>query len=67
LAHERFILGINVLVGSLWIVPALAVALIGGLLLAYLRTVEEKELVAHFGQAYVDDCAVTLILIPKMR
>jgi len=64
LAHERFILGINVLVGSLWVV--LAVALIGGLLLVYLRTVEEKELVAHFGQAYVDDCAVTLILIPKI-
>jgi len=65
LAHERFILGINVLVGSLWVV--LAVALIGGVLLVYLRTVEEKELEAHFGQAYVDDCAVTLILIPKIR
>ena len=56
--------GISVLVGSLCAV--LAVALIGTLLLVYLRTVEEKELVARFGQAYVDYCAVTPFFIPKI-
>ena len=57
--------GICVWVGLLCAV--LAVALIGELLLVYLRKVEEKELVARFGQAYVDYCVVTPFLIPGVR
>lgn len=57
--------GIGVVVGS----PAsvLAVMLFGGLLMAYIKQFEEPELVARFGQAYVDYRAATPFFFPRLR
>ncbi len=57
--------GIGVVVGS----PAsvLAVVLFGGLLMTYIKQFEEPELVARFGQAYVDYRAATPFFFPRLR
>jgi protein-S-isoprenylcysteine O-methyltransferase Ste14 len=56
-------LGIAVVVGS--ISSILAVLIFGGLLLTYVKKVEERELEARFGQAYVDYKAHTPFLFPR--
>lgn len=56
-------LGIAVVVGS--ISSILAVIIFGGLLLTYVKKVEERELEARFGQAYVDYKAHTPFLFPR--
>jgi protein-S-isoprenylcysteine O-methyltransferase Ste14 len=55
-------LGIAIAVGS--ISSILAVLIFGGLLLTYVKKVEERELEARFGQEYVDYKARTPFLIP---
>ncbi len=55
-------LGIAIVVGS--ISSILAVLIFGGLLLTYVKKVEERELEARFGQEYVDYKARTPFLIP---
>ncbi len=58
-------LGIAIVVGS--ISSILAVLIFGGLLLTYVKKVEEQELEARFGQAYVDYKSQTPFLFPRMR
>ncbi len=58
-------LGIAIVVGS--ISSILAVLIFGGLLLTYVKKVEEQELEARFGQAYVDYKAQTPFLFPRIR
>jgi protein-S-isoprenylcysteine O-methyltransferase Ste14 len=55
-------LGIAIAVGS--ISSILAVLIFGGLLLTYVKKVEERELEARFGQDYVDYKARTPFLVP---
>jgi protein-S-isoprenylcysteine O-methyltransferase Ste14 len=55
-------LGIAIAVGS--ISSILAVLIFGGLLLTYVKKVEELELEARFGQEYLDYKASTPFLIP---
>jgi protein-S-isoprenylcysteine O-methyltransferase Ste14 len=55
-------LGIAIAVGS--ISSILAVLIFGGLLLTYVKKVEERELEARFGQEYIDYKAKTPFLIP---
>jgi protein-S-isoprenylcysteine O-methyltransferase Ste14 len=55
-------LGIAIVVGS--VSSILAVLLFGGLLLTYVKKVEERELEARFGQEYVDYKSRTPFLIP---
>ena len=57
--------GIGVAVGS----PAalIVVAIFAGLLILYIKRIEEKELAARFGQAYLDYLKVTPFLIPRWR
>jgi protein-S-isoprenylcysteine O-methyltransferase Ste14 len=57
-------LGIGILVGS--ISSILAVALFAALLLIYIKRVEERELAARFGQAYLEYKAATPFIIPKI-
>jgi protein-S-isoprenylcysteine O-methyltransferase Ste14 len=54
--------GIAIVVGS--VSSILAVLLFGGLLLTYVKKVEERELEARFGQEYVDYKSRTPFLIP---
>jgi protein-S-isoprenylcysteine O-methyltransferase Ste14 len=58
-------LGIAIIVGS--ISSILAVLIFGGLLLTYVKKVEERELEARFGQAYVDYKARTPFLFPRIN
>jgi protein-S-isoprenylcysteine O-methyltransferase Ste14 len=58
-------LGLAVIAAS-WSSLAL-VLLFGGLLLLYLKLVEERELAARFGQAYLDYKSRTAFLIPWPR
>jgi len=55
--------GVAVAVGSL--VSLFTVALCGGLLILYLKRIEEHELAARFGQDYLDYKAKTPFMIPK--
>lgn len=55
--------GVAVMVGSL--VPLLAVAFFGSLLVVYLIRIEERELALRFGQAYLDYKASTPFLLPR--
>jgi len=55
-------LGIAIAVGS--ISSILGVLIFGGLLLTYVKKVEERELEARFGQEYVEYKARTPFLIP---
>ncbi len=55
--------GVAVAVGSL--VSLFTVALCGGLLIVYLKRIEEYELAARFGQDYLDYKAKTPFMIPK--
>lgn len=57
--------GIAVAVGSL--ASLFTVALFAGLLMIYLKRIEEHELAARFGQGYIDYKAVTPFLIPKLN
>lgn len=57
-------LGVAIAVGS---ISSLAiVALLAGLLIMYLKRIEERELEARFGQAYLEYKARTPFLIPRM-
>lgn len=59
-----FYLGVAVLVGSL---SSLVIAiLLAALLITYLKRVEEGELEARFGQAYLEYKARTPFLIPRV-
>lgn len=57
-------LGVGILAGS--IASAAAVILFGILLLVYVKLVEEKELAARFGQAYLDYKAATPFIFPRI-
>jgi protein-S-isoprenylcysteine O-methyltransferase Ste14 len=57
--------GLALLVGSLS--SFLLVAAFIGLLVVYLKNVEEKELTARFGQEYLDYKATTPFIIPKFK
>jgi protein-S-isoprenylcysteine O-methyltransferase Ste14 len=57
-------LGVSLLVGS--ISSLLFVLILAGLLLAYLKGLEEAELEARFGQAYRDYKASTPFIIPRI-
>jgi len=56
-------LGISVVVGS--ISSIVVVCIFGALLLTYIKLVEEHELEARFGQAYIVYKAKTPFIIPK--
>jgi protein-S-isoprenylcysteine O-methyltransferase Ste14 len=57
-------LGIGIIVGS---PSSIFIALMfGGLLLAYIKLIEEKELAERFGQEYLEYKAVTPLLIPRI-
>jgi len=57
-------LGISILVGS---IASIAVVLIfAGMLLLYIRKIEEQELEMRFGQEYVDYKTNTPFLIPRI-
>lgn len=58
-------LGIAVIIGSLS--AAMLVALGLGLLLAYIKLVEEKELAARFGDEYLEYKSRTPFLLPRFR
>jgi protein-S-isoprenylcysteine O-methyltransferase Ste14 len=58
-------LGVAVWIGSL--MAALIVALLGGLLLSYIKRAEEPALAARFGDAYRAYCRRTPFLIPRLR
>jgi protein-S-isoprenylcysteine O-methyltransferase Ste14 len=53
-----------VAVGSL--VSLFTVALCGGLLIVYLKRIEEHELAVRFGQDYLDYKAKTPFMIPSL-
>ena len=55
--------GVGILIGS--ITAILTVLILGSLLILYIRNIEEKELEARFGQAYVDYKATTPFTIPR--
>jgi protein-S-isoprenylcysteine O-methyltransferase Ste14 len=55
--------GVAMAVGSL--ASLFSVALFGGLLIIYLKRIEEHELAARFGQDYLDYKAKTPFMIPK--
>lgn len=55
--------GVGILIGSLTTI--LTVFILGFLLILYLRNIEEKELEARFGQAYLDYKATTPFIIPR--
>lgn len=57
--------GIGVVLGSVSAVGIVAV--VGALLLVYVRFVEEKELEARFGSAYLEYKLTTPFLLPRMR
>ncbi len=57
-------LGIAIIVGS--ISSILAVIIFGGLLLTYVKKVEERELEARFGQEYIDYKSQTPFLFPRI-
>lgn len=56
--------GIGVLAGSLSAV--IIVAIFAGLLILYVKRIEEKELAVRFGQAYLDYLASTPFIIPRL-
>jgi protein-S-isoprenylcysteine O-methyltransferase Ste14 len=56
--------GVAVAVGSL--VSLFTVALCGGLLIVYLKRIEEHELAVRFGQDYLDYKAKTPFMIPSL-
>lgn len=58
-------LGLSILIGSGG--AALIVLTTAAVLLTYIRTGEEKELAARFGQEYVDYRRQTPFLIPRLR
>jgi protein-S-isoprenylcysteine O-methyltransferase Ste14 len=57
-------LGIAIIAGS--ITSILAVLIFGGLLLTYVKKVEERELEARFGQEYIDYKKQTPFLFPRI-
>ena len=57
--------GVGVAVGSL--ASLFTVALFAGLLMIYLKRIEERELAVRFGQSYLDYMAETPFLIPKLN
>ena len=57
--------GIGISIGS---ISAIGIVLLfGGLLLTYIKLVEERELVARFGQEYLDYKAHTPFLFPRFH
>lgn len=56
-------LGISVFAGS--ILSILVVLVLSGLLMWYIKRIEERELAARFGQAYLDYKQTTPFLIPR--
>ena len=56
--------GIGILVGSISSIAT--VALFAALLLTYIKLVEERELAARFGQAYLEYKAKTPLIIPRI-
>lgn len=58
-------LGVAVIAGSTS--SALIVLLFGGLLILYIKKIEEHELAARFGQAYLDYRNSTPFFIPMLR
>ena len=58
-------LGVGIIIGSL---SSIAVVLLfGGLLLTYIKLVEERELAARFGQEYLDYKSNTPFIIPGIK
>lgn len=57
-------LGISILVGS--VADILFVTVFTGILLAYIKLLEEKELEARFGEAYIEYKAQTPFIIPRV-
>jgi len=58
-------LGIGILIGSLSSI--VVVLLFAGLLLTYIKRIEERELAVRFGQEYLDYKAVTPFIIPRLK
>ncbi len=58
-------LGVAILFGSIG--AALVVLVVAGVLLIYIKRVEEKEMVLRFGQEYLDYKQRTPFLIPRFR
>ncbi len=58
-------LGVGILVGSMSSI--FLVLIIGGLLLTYLKTIEERELEMRFGDEYVKYKKTTPFFFPKVR
>ncbi len=58
-------LGIAIVAGSIFSI--LAVLIFGGLLLTYVKKVEERELEARFGQEYIDYKKQTPFLFPRIN
>ncbi len=57
-------LGVGILVGSLSSI--IFMLIIGGLLLTYIKTLEERELEQRFGQDYIEYKKTTPLFIPRI-
>ncbi|MBB1514289.1 hypothetical protein H5399_17040 [Tessaracoccus sp. MC1627] len=58
------LIGLSIYLGSVAAIGL--VALFAGLLLLYVKVVEEKELAARFGDAYLEYKRTTPFLIPRV-